>query len=367
MILMKPKNSPFTLSVRRAMIFALTVLLAVWNGLTVTAQSGRNSQTDKNEKRPVKVKPVPPPLLKGGIPDRPQVPAEDTRDTIRINSDLVTIVSSISSTEGKKVEALSREDFEVYEDGVKQELSDFRRDADIPLRMVMLFDTSSSVTARINFERRAAVKFFEKVMREKDQSALFSFSDEIAVLQDFTSNVSLLSRAAKQLKAKGATSLYDGISLASDYLKPASGRHVIVIVSDGGDTTSARTLLESLASAQQADAVIFAVYTGTTSASLNVRDLAAERALEKLTAETGGEVYRPNLRLGLSDDDLDDISIRELDDVFERLADQLRTQYTLGFYSSNEKRDGRFRQLTVKVKKPGYAVKARSGYYAPKS
>lgn len=367
---MNADNLPFSrilMPLRLIIVYAFIVLLTVVSALTAFAQSGRNSQSEKNDKRPVRVKPVPPPPLQGGVPDRPQVPTEDPADTIRINSDLVTIITSVASAENKKIEALSRDDFEVYEDGVKQELSDFKRDADIPLRMVMLFDTSSSVTTRINFERRAAVKFFERVMRPSDQAALFSVATDVSVLQDFTDRVSLLTRAAKQLKAKGATSLYDGISLASDYLSTAKGRHVIIIVSDGGDTTSTKTLLEALAAAQQADVVIYSVYTGTTSTSLNVRDPAAERALEKLTAETGGEVYRPNLRADLSDDQLDDISIRELDGVFERLADQLRTQYTLGFYSSNEKRDGKFRALTVKVKKPGYAVKARSGYYAAKN
>ncbi|HZS08888.1 MAG TPA: VWA domain-containing protein [Blastocatellia bacterium] len=352
---------------RRAISVLLLLLAGAGASHFVLGQSGRNSQSDKSDKRPpARVKPVPPPPLQGGVPDSKQKPDPDSgQETLRIHSDLVTVVAAVAPPKGV-TGRLGRDDFEIFEDGVKQEVSDFARDADVELRMVMLYDTSSSVATRIGFERRAAAKFFERVMRPQDQAALFSVATDVVVLQDFTSRVSLLTKATKQLRAKGATSLYDAIYLASDYLKPSKGRHVIVIVSDGGDTTSGKDLKEALAAAQQADAVIYAIFTGNLSPSLNVQDLAAERALATLTTETGGEVYRPKLNPEASDEQIDDQSIRELDSVFERLADQLRTQYTLGFYSSNEARDGKFRKLTVKVKKPGYAVRARSGYYAPK-
>src|SRR5262249_21774249 len=151
--------------------------------------------------------------------------------------------------------------------------------------------------------------------------------------------------------------------LASEHLKNAEGRRVIVIVSDGGVTTSNKGLLEALAQAQKSDAGIFAIFTGNLSPSQNLRDLAAERALEALTKETGGEVLRPKLPQG---EEADDLSLKELDRVFAALADQLRTQYILGFYSSNEKRDGSFRKINVRIKNSDYIARARTGYYAPK-
>lgn len=343
--------------------FALFLITLLTVSL-VPGQSGR--QSDKSAKRPPRVKPVPPPPLKGGQPDAAQKP-DSQEDTLRINSDLVTIVTTVGAATHESPGMLTRDDFDIYEDGVRQELSDFARHSDVALSMVMLFDTSSSVAARLKFEQRAAAKFLERVMRPQDQAALFSVATEVTVLQDFTSRISSLTKAIRLLRAKGATSLYDAIYLASDYLKPASGRHIIVLVSDGGDTTSARNLKEALAAAQEADAVIYGIFTGNLLPSLNVQDLAAERALSALTLETGGEIYRPRLNPELSDDQIDDQSIRELDGVFERLAEQLRTQYLLGFYPSNEARDGKFRKLEVKVKKPGYTVRSRSGYYAPKS
>lgn len=356
-------NFPAKLRTRLGLVLAMLLALATLS-LLVLGQSGRtNTQNPPARKPTPAVKPVPPLPIPTPRPDA----QEQKSDTIRINSDLVTVVTTVGGASSLQAGALQREDFEVLEDGVPQEILNFARDADVPLRMVMLFDTSTSVAQRIAFERRAAARFFERVMRPGDQAALFSVATEVAVLQDFTSRVPLLVNATRQLQAKGSTSLYDGIFLAADYLRPAPGRHIIVIVSDGGDTTSAKDLKQALAEAQLGNAVIFAIFTGSLSSSENIRDLAAERALATLTSETGGEVFSPKQLVGVHEGEIDDQSLNYLDSAFTKLAEQLRTQYTLGFYSTNEAHDGRFRKITVKIKKPGFTARARSGYYAPKS
>lgn len=339
---------------------ALTCLLAVLLSLPVfhsQAQSGRNSKTDDKRPKPVPLPPLPKPPTKA--------PGEE--EAIRINTDLVNVVTSIVPPAGVKPTDLKLEDFEILEDGVPQELTNFGRESEAPLRLVMLFDTSLSVTQRLGFEKKAAAKFFERVLRPQDQAAIFSFSTEVVLLQEFTNRVPALVNATKQLKVQGATSLYDGIYLAADYLKPAKGRRVIVLITDGGDTTSSKTLKTALQQVQGVDGVIFAIYTGRLWNSQNLRDIAAERALEALAKDTGGQVYQPKLTMN---DDLthdEDQAVKELDIAFAQLADELRTQYILGFYSTNEARDGRFRKLEVKIKRPGFGVRARSGYYAPKS
>ena len=116
---------------------------------------------------------------------------------------------------------------------------------------------------------------------------------------------------------------------------------------------------------QEVNAVIYSVYTGNLWGSQNLRDIGAERALLTLTQDTGGEVYTPSLPT-LDQKQEDATGLKQLDEAFNKLADELRTQYILGFYSTNETRDGRFRKLEVKIKKPGYATRARAGYYAPK-
>jgi Ca-activated chloride channel family protein len=349
------------------MTFVFTPLRAVFS------QSGRGQQPEPKKRIPGKSK-LPGPAPKIRTPENPPQQkgkgGKESEDTIRINSDLVNVVVTMAGRPPNATVDLKPEDFEIIEDGAPQEISNFSRNADQPLKMVMLFDTSTSVAHALNFERHAAARFFERVIRPQDRAALFSVSTDVVVLQDFTNKVPLLIDATRQLKAYGATSLYDGICLVADHLKNAQGRRVIVIVSDGGDTTSNKSLLEALARAQESDAVIFAVFTGNPWPSENLRDLAAERALEALTGETGGEVLKPTLPLGKNGsrygEETDDFSLKELDRAFDNLAEQLRTQYVLSFFSTNEKRDGSFRKLSVRIKKPGYIPRARTGYYAPK-
>jgi len=354
--------------------FLLAAVVIVLTPLrTIYSQSGRGRQPESKKKTPDKPKPP-------GAPPKIRVPENQTQqrgkggkeseDTIRINSDLVNVVVTIAGKQSNATLDLKPEEFEILEDGAPQEIAYFAREADQPLKMVMLFDTSLSVIHELDFERRAAARFFERVIRPQDRAAVFSVSTDVIVLQEFTNKVPLLVDATRQLRAQGATSFYDGVYLAADYLKKSRGRRVIVSVSDGGDTTSDKSLLEALAQSQESDAVIFAVFTGNPWPSQNLRDLAAERALETLTGETGGEVFKPKLPIGKNgsrhDEETADFSLKELDQAFASLAEQLRTQYVLGFYSTNEKRDGAFRRLSVRIKKPGYIARARSGYYAPK-
>ncbi|MGH9939610.1 MAG: VWA domain-containing protein [Blastocatellia bacterium] len=370
----KDGNNGTTRSPYRPVPLALLLVAAafVFTPLhAVFSQSGRGQLPESKKQKPDKPKlPDPPPKIR--LPENvPQQKGEkESGDTIRINSDLVNVVVTAA---GKTLNAslnLKQDDFEIFEDGAPQEIANFARDADQSLRMVMLFDTSLSVAQMLNFERRAAARFFERVMRPRDRAAVFSVSTDVVVLQDFTNKLPLLIDATRQLRAQGATSLYDAIYLASDHLKNAEGRRVIVIVSDGGDTTSNKGLLEALAQAQKSDAVIFAIFTGNQWPSQNLRDLAAERALEALARETGGEVLKPKLPRGQNGwqpgEETDDMSLKELDRAFTNLAEQLRTQYVLGFFSTNEKRDGSFRKLNVRIKKPEYTARARTGYYAPK-
>jgi len=347
--------------------FVFTPLRAVFS------QSGRGQQPESKKQTPGKPKPpgaTPKIREPESLPRQKQKGGKEGEETIRINSDLVNVVVTEAGRPSDAPLNLKQEDFEILEDGVPQEIANFSREADQPLKMVMLFDTSLSIEHVLDFERRAAARFFERVIRPQDRAAVFSVSTDVVVLREFTNKVPLLIDATRRLQALGATSLYDGIYLAADYLKADRGRRVIVIVSDGGDTTSNKSLLESLAQAQKSDAIIFAVFTGNPWPSQNLRDLAAERALETLTGETGGEVLKPKLtpfkngsRHG---EESDEISLNELEVAFDSLAEQLRTQYVLGFYSTNEKRDGSFRKLSVRIKKPGYHARARTGYYAPK-
>src|SRR5215475_5702746 len=230
----------------RRVFFPTALLLGA--GALITAslqsafsQSGRGPQPDPKDRKTDKRK-YPGPAPKIRLPENPpQQTGRDNGDIIRINSDLVNVVVTVGGRPLNASLDLKPEDFEILEDGAPQEVANFSRNADQPLKMVMLFDTSYSVIQRLIFER---------VIRPQDRAAVFSVSTDVVVLQEFTNKTPLLVDATRQLKAQGATSLYDAIYLASDYLKPAEGRRAIVIISDGGDTTSGKGLLESLAQAQ---------------------------------------------------------------------------------------------------------------------
>lgn len=346
---------------------AATILIFA---LSTFAQSGHAPAPKKNNQPTQPAPPVksqPQLQLPGPGSDGEKAQKKDEiEETLKIDSNLVTVVTGISAGQNSPSTKLNQEDFEILEDGVPQELASFARTDDVPLRLIMLFDTSSSVKNQLHFERRAAAKFFERLLRPQDQAALFAVSTDVTVIQDFTNKTRQLTDATKVLQAKGATSLYDAIYLAAGYLKLTQGRRILVIVSDGGDTTSRAKLSEALQQAQAADVVIFNLFTGLITNSQNIRDLAAERAMQTLTSETGGEIYAPKMALNGTEID-EDKSLKNLDEAFEQLAEQLRTQYTLRFYSTNDIRDGKFRRLSVKVKKPGYKVRARAGYYAPKN
>ena len=347
--------------------FALCLLPFAFFYRPAFAQSGNtpNPKTRARQTSQQPPKPGPQIQLPGPGSNTSKAEPKAEEETLRIESNLVTIVTSIANQSGAPLTKLVLDDFEILEDGVAQEVASFARDEEIPLRLIMLFDVSSSVKNQLRFERRAAAKFFERLLRPQDQAALFAVSTDVTVIQEFTNKPRTLTEATKLLQAKGATSLYDAVYLAAGYLKLAQGRRIIVLVSDGGDTTSRYKLTDALQQAQSSDVVIFNVFTGVLANSQNVRDLAAERAMQTLTAETGGEVYQPLMALNGNEID-EDQSLKNLDEVFTKLADQLRTQYTLRFYSTNDAHDGKYRKLTVRVKNPGYKAKARAGYYAPK-
>jgi Ca-activated chloride channel family protein len=272
---------------------------------------------------------------------------------VELRADLVTVTVTVATPTGQLITDLKSDDFEMLEDGVPQPITTFSRHLHLPLSLVVLFDTSLSIRTRLKFEKETLARFLRAIVRSIDQVAIISFNTDVTLDQPFTDNVNQLQSAIERLEAKGATALYDAVEAAASELRGQSKRRVILIMSDGRDIISRATLATALRAVQEADAVIYAINTSGRPASANVRELAGERALETLCDRTGGEVFFPE-------------SLEDLDPVFSRLADQLRTQYVLGFSPINETRDGSFRHLTVRVKRPNVFARAREGYYALK-
>ena len=295
-------------------------------------------------------------------PSRPRRANDEQDDkAIKLSSDLVTVLTSVSDSSGNHVDDLNKSDFRVFEDNRPQDIAGLYREDQVPLRLVFLFDTSLSIRHRFDFEQRAAARFFQQVVRPGDQAAIISVSTDPKLEAQFTPNVNTLVSTLSRLQPGGATSLYNALIESAKYLRPSEGRHVMVVLSDGADTISTSTLAQALTEVQKSDAMIFAVHSTGVAPSANVQDLGGEFVLKAMCEDTGGRAFFPPIY----DDQARET--RDLDDIYRRLAAEVRAQYVLTYYSNSQNRDGHFRAIRVEVKRPGVQVRARRGYYGTKS
>ena len=278
----------------------------------------------------------------------------DESDTVRIVSNLVPIPASVVDPKGIAVTGLKLEDFELRVDGQLKAISDMTR-TETNVRLAMLFDNSGSLDFAREFEKQAARHFFRQVMRPADEAAIYSVGSENYLAQALTSDIQLLERTIESFgKPEGSTSLFDAIIDAAAYLHPYRGRLVLVIVSDGVETTSRNDFETTMQRVLAADCQIFIVQTGLYD-GVNLRALAAERRMEQLSGQTGGAVYMPK-------------TTDELNDAFLQIAADLAHQYVLSYYPGDERRDGQFHNIDLRVKsRKDVRIRARRGYYAPRA
>jgi Ca-activated chloride channel family protein len=278
----------------------------------------------------------------------------DEADTVRVISNLVPIPASVIDPKGTAVVGLKLEDFELRVDGQLKQISDLTR-TETSVRLAMLFDNSGSVDFAREFEKQAARHFFRHVMRRSDEAAIYSVESESYLAQPLTSDIQLLERTIENFgKPEGSTSLFDAIIDAAAYLRPHPSRRVMVIVSDGVETTSRNDFETTMQRVLADDCQIFIVQTGLYDGA-NLRALAAERRMEQLSGQTGGAVYIPK-------------STTELNEAFQQIAADLAHQYVLSYYPGDERRDGRFHNIDLRVKsRKDVRVRARRGYYSPKN
>jgi VWFA-related protein len=346
---------------------AAVVVFAITLATISFAQSGRNKDkapktSTSNPKSSGSISgPTPLPIghtkSSSSAQDSPKKNSDDEvddSDTVRVVSNLVPIPASVIDGKGVAVTGLKLDDFELRVDGQLKPISDLTR-SESSVRLAMLFDNSGSLDAAREFEKQAARHFFRQVMRPTDEAAIYSVETESYLAQPLTSDVQLLERTIDSFgKPEGATSLFDAIVEASAYLHPYKGRLVLVIVSDGIETTSRNDFDTTMQRVLAADCQIFIVQTGLYDGA-NLRALAAERRMEQLSGQTGGAVYIPK-------------STAELNDAFVQIAADLAHQYVLSYYPGDEQRDGRFHNIDLRLKaRKDVRVRARRGYYSPKS
>jgi len=284
-------------------------------------------------------------------------PAVQSDTVIRVNVRLVRMLVTVKDASGQLVGSLNKSDFNVYDNGVKQDISVFDRETEQPLSVAMLVDTSASTGIEMRYELDSVSRFLRVLLSEgnpEDTVALYSFNSDVTLHSGYTRRFHRVDQMLKQLKSEGGTSLYDAIFLASHDLEYRNGRHVMVLVTDGGDTTSTVNYHQALESAQLADTLLYPVLVIPITNDAG-RNTGGENALTTLAAGTGGHVFTPSLGA-------------QLDRAFDDILRELRTQYLIGFYPRNvPPATDRFHTLKVAVSAPaanrGLRVSTRSGYY----
>jgi Ca-activated chloride channel homolog len=288
-------------------------------------------------------------------PETP-LPGRLSDQTYRVNVDLVNILCSVYDKNTKAfLTNLTRDDFSVYEDNQKQEIKNFARETDLPLTIALLIDTSQSVSPKLKFEQEAAISFFQSVLHEKDRALLVSFDSDVSLLQDFTNDPNRMTRQISKLKTGGGTALYDAIFKTCDEkLIRETGRKAIIILSDGDDESSKTTIHQATEMALRAEALIFGISVSKGGFFGVSGSTEGDSALKEMSQETGGRVFFP-------------FKVEELDDAFRQINQELRSQYNVGFFSTNPARDGSYRKIEIKAPEKGLKLTFRKGYYAPTS
>jgi VWFA-related protein len=297
------------------------------------------------------------------LPGRPQEPAAQG-GTIKSQVNLVNLFATVRDKNKRLVPTLKQEDFRILEDNQDQKIAFFSREVSLPITLALLLDTSGSEQAMLGAIQEGASTFLGRVMRKGDEALVMSFDLDVDLLSDFTDDKAQLNRAIRRAKinaggpmitpgtipTRGAigTDFYDAIYLAcTDKLATEAGRKAIVVLTDAEDNGSKVRVEEAIEAAQRTDTVVHILLV------YDPREGANASVARKITDETGGRMISVN-------------SEKKLLEAFDQISEELRSQYTLGYYPTNSTQDGKFRKVKVETAEKDLKVLTRKGYYAPK-
>ena len=277
----------------------------------------------------------------------------------RAGVDIVSLNVTVTDGLQKYVTDLGQDDFQVFEDGVKQDVTLFNR-TNLPIALALLMDTSASMESRLGTAQEAAIGFARR-LRPQDLAEVVDFDSRVVVLQGFTNTASDLESAIRKTSAGGSTSMYNAIYIALKDLKKAVAtspddirRQAIVLLSDGEDTSSLLPFEEVLDLAKRSETAIYAIglrsAEGSSAGSKGFKE--AEFVLRQLSQETGGRAFFPQ-------------QVSDLNGIYGQIADELSSQYTVGYTSKNPKRDGAWRRIVVRVTRPSTVARTKQGYFGP--
>jgi Ca-activated chloride channel family protein len=280
--------------------------------------------------------------------------SQKDESTYRVNVRLVNVFTTVTDSRGAPVADLTKDDFQLLEDGVPQTIKVFEKESAIPLSIALAIDTSPSTLRDFKLETSSARRFVHSILRNEDRLSVFEVTENIDQMTRFTSDLKTIERGIDSLRTGPGTSIYDAIFLCSESLLDRQGRKVLVLITDGGDTTSKADYNSALRRAQQAEAIVYSIIVVPVEADAG-RNLGGEHALIQISKDTGGKYYYAEGQ-------------EQLDEAFRKISDELRTQYLLAFYPSRKLSDSPFRKIQVELSKKdpegrAYQVRHRAGYY----
>lgn len=273
---------------------------------------------------------------------------------ISVNVNLVNVLFTVSDRKGRFVTSLPMNNFRVFEDNKAQPITHFSSETDLPLTIAIMIDTSGSIGDKLVFEQQAAIEFLKSTLRRgQDKALLITFDTGINLLQDYTDDTNKLSRAAEKIRVGGNTSMFDAIHLASsEKLANQAGRHIAILISDGNDTFSHKSIDDALRSAQQSDTAIYSISTNSILGNSSRDTANGTKVLRRLAEETGGRIFLP-------------LDTNELGPNFQKINEELRSQYALTYHPS-AKQDGAFHKIRIETRDRQLHIQARNGYFAAK-
>jgi len=286
--------------------------------------------------------------------------AQDSVETIKINSSLVAVPVSVTDAAGRPVRNLTAEDFLLEEEGKRQQVVTLDNPGKSPVEIALLFDITGSVYDLFQFQRKAALRFLKEALKPNDAVSIFTIGVRPKLVRSRVIGVNKAIAAAQAIEpTKEATSFYDTVVEAAQYLGQTAApgaRRVIVVISDGEDMLSENyRLSDAMKELQRRDCLFYSINPSGPSIRLNKISVRGQDGMVSLASATGGTAFLPN-------------GPQDLNEVFSRITAELQAQYLLGYYSTDERADGRFRKITVRVpRRPGLHLRARQGYYASKS
>jgi Ca-activated chloride channel homolog len=288
-------------------------------------------------------------------------PGQQTETSHRLRAEvgLVVLHVTVADAGGRLVLDLDRNNFRVFEDKTEQQVSLFSHQ-DIPITMGLVIDNSGSMETK-RAQVNAAALTFVRTSNPQDEAFVVNFNDEyyLDTEHDFTNDANELNDALSRITIHGGTALYDAVIGSLDHLKKGhKDKRVLLVITDGDDDASRKTFDQAIQAAQQSNATIYAIGVFSEDDLKHNKGMVrhSKKVLDELTTATGGVAYYP-------------ASLDEVTPICEHVANELRQQYTLGYYPTNAAKDGTFRAVRVQVQSPHgkLSVRSRTGYYAPKA